>query len=567
MIDVTFVYHTGLTRQLSTSARLTGSWNANGDPSDSWTSIPMVATRDEAGCPAFKATVSFPDRWVGTTFRWGVTFDGPGGSQIWAVPTEVQSSDSQERTRRFELGRQNQVEQVEEYFLTYSRRLGANKLLVPGSPEPGIRFAVWAPNARAVELVFGDLAIGYIADQPDPSLNGIGATSAPGAFPLRKEGTSGVWSTDSRTHPSLGTFAARDHGPPYMFKVMRDDGSVAYRTDLYSRCQIGSGKTDPQGQPYTGVPTLLDGTKSCSVVVDPERVMRDFDEPFPQTNWLEAEQFWADEFDPARPVPTELEDLVIYELHVPGLGAGGALPGSLGDAIQLLDHLVELGVTAVELMPMAEAEGWASWGYGTSHYFAVEYVSGGRDQFKHFIKECHKRGLAVILDVVYNHYGINSERAQWEYDSPDPTRNIYYWYEGRPEDYPDFQRAVEPERRNDGGYVSNESSGWAPRYWEEHVRHLFISSAVVLAEEFHVDGFRVDQTTSIHAYPHLVADGRPAQSARIFGAKFLREWTRTLRLIKPTVFLFAEDHSEWSGVIEPTERGGLGFDAAWYANF
>jgi 1,4-alpha-glucan branching enzyme len=63
------------------------------------------------------------------------------------------------------------------------------------------------------------------------------------------------------------------------------------------------------------------------------------------------------------------------------------------------------------------------------------------------------------------------------------------------------------------------------------------------------------------------ADGRPAINARMFGQKFLREWTRTLRLIKPNVFLIAEDHSGWSAVIEPTDQNGLGFDATWYADF
>ena len=564
MASIRFIFHTGLRRPLSPSARLTGSWDQAGRPSENWTSVAMSPTRDDAGCPAFEAVVDFPDDVIGTTFRWGVILDGPGGREQWGIPTEVQRYDSREQTRSFAL---RPGSSTEEYFLTNLRRLGANKFYPPGASQPGIRFALWAPNARAVELVFLDPRVGYVADQPDAARNGAGAISTPGQFPLRNEANSGVWSIDSTSHPALGSFAERDHGPPYMWKVTRDDGSVVYRTDLYSRCQVGRGKIDPRGAAYSGLPDDLDGTKSGSVVIDPERVCRLFDEPYPQQQWQTADEFWADEFNPARPVPTAIEDLVIYELHVPGLGFGRPDPGKLGDAIALLDHLAQLGVTAVELLPMAEAEGWASWGYGTSHYHAVEYVSGGRDQFKHFVKACHQRGLAVILDVVYNHYTLDSERAQWAFDSPDPTRNIYYWYEGRPEDYPRFQAAVSPERRNDGGYVSNESSGWAPRFWEEQVRRLFISSAVALAEEFHVDGFRVDQTTSIHAYPHLVADGRPAESARSFGIKFLREWCRTVRLVKPQAMLFAEDHSQWPAVVESTDSGGLGFDAVWYADF
>jgi len=63
------------------------------------------------------------------------------------------------------------------------------------------------------------------------------------------------------------------------------------------------------------------------------------------------------------------------------------------------------------------------------------------------------------------------------------------------------------------------------------------------------------------------ADGRPADNARVFGAKFLREWTRTLQLIKPNIFLTAEDHSGWSAVTASNENGGLGFDAVWYADY
>jgi 1,4-alpha-glucan branching enzyme len=112
------------------------------------------------------------------------------------------------------------------------------------------------------------------------------------------------------------------------------------------------------------------------------------------------------------------------------------------------------------------------------------------------------------------------------------------------------------------------STGYAPRYYEEMIRKMFISSAVALAEEFHIDGFRVDQTTSMHSYNVLHADNRVSlSSANIFGAKFLREFTRTLKMIKPTVVIMAEDHSEWEMVTAEPDVGGLGFDGTWFANF
>ena len=160
-----------------------------------------------------------------------------------------------------------------------------------------------------------------------------------------------------------------------------------------------------------------------------------------------------------------------------------------------------------------------------------------------------------------NHYWAGADRSQWAYDSNAPERNIYYWYEGRASDYP----VANPP--DSGGYIDNMSIGWAPRFWEEMVRKLFISSAAMLVDEFHVDGFRVDQTASLHSYAVIHADGRAADNACIFGAKFLREWTRTMRLVRPHIILLAEDHSGWSAVTQSSDAGGLGFDAAWFAEY
>jgi 1,4-alpha-glucan branching enzyme len=96
---------------------------------------------------------------------------------------------------------------------------------------------------------------------------------------------------------------------------------------------------------------------------------------------------------------------------------------------------------------------------------------------------------------------------------------------------------------------------------------MFISSAAALVEEFHIDGFRVDLTQALHRDNVRHADGAPVQPANVFGAKFLREWSRTLKMIRPTTFLIAEDHTKWDKVTQPTDAGGLGFDATWYVDF
>ncbi|MBV9490483.1 MAG: alpha amylase C-terminal domain-containing protein [Verrucomicrobia bacterium] len=600
-IPVQFVYYTGfLARRPLQNARLTGSWDKNGRYSDQWSAVAMSAQTGEDGCPCFRATVEFDEAQVGRLFRWGVWIDGPSGPNLWGIMTEVNDRVSTRRERAFTL--RQAANQEERYYLTQCRRLGANKYWRAAAADPGIRFAVWAPNAQNVEVVMGRLwsrtdgrirpvdgpvpvellCGGYVDDE------GNGARSDLGPFAMTR-GADGVWVTDA-TDAGLQNFQGLDHHP-YMFRITKDNGLVSYRSDLHSRCQIGAGVFDPSGDQYEGSTLDLEGTVSCSVAIDPELVTRFFREDClfeDQVNWapsgrprvwrerefIPAERFWAREFDPRRPVPTRVEDLVIYELHVGALGFGRTddqgrpAPGTLEDAIKLLDYLEDLGVNAVELLPMSEFGGGAqNWGYATSHYFAIEYGGGGRDQYKFFVRECHRRGMAVIIDVVYNHYIHQAERAEWMRDTDAHEKNSYYWYEGHSSDYPDFDRAVPPDQRGRGGYLDNLSTAFAPRYHEEMVRKMFISSAVALITDFHVDGFRVDQTTSIHSYNALHADGRPVPDANIFGAKFLRELTRTLRLIKPEIMLIAEDHSGWDRVTAPTDEDGLGFDAAWYADF
>ena len=576
-LPVHFTYLTGLAGDPfpGVRARLSGSWDRAGRRSEQWTGSDMVRGTAEDGCLCFRATARL-DCSGGKDFSWGVEFVDASGRTWWAIPTEIKDSVLRLCHRSFRL---DAADQQERYYLTHCRRLGSNKLY-RGSADPGIRFAVWAPNAKKVEVVMGstwdrnrphqlqkgsiamkDISGGYLAD------NGNGSHPDLGPFRMSQVGD-GVWET-APDDPGLQDFAKLDHHP-YMYRITLDEPAepVKYRSDLYSRCQVGSGSFNPRGKAYDGLSSDLNGTVSCSAVVDPERVTQYFAEhpPYlpgvervwPERHFIPQEEFWRGEFG-ERALPQRPEDLIIYELHVGALGFGKAAAGAIEDAIALLDHLVELGVNTVELLPMAEFGGGSqNWGYSTSHHFAIEYGGGGRDQYKFFVKAAHRRGIAVIMDVVYNHFAHDAERAEWMYDTNAHELNQYYWYIGKPSDYPDWIN----------GYVDNMSTADAPRYHEEMVRKLFISSAAALLHEFHIDGFRVDQTTSIHSYNRQKIPGAPeVPDANIYGAKLLREFGRTLRLLKPALFLFAEDHSEWDQVTLPVSQGGMGFDARWYADF
>ena len=347
LIAIRFEYLTGLRQPFLVNARLTGNWNAQGLRSEQWSSAPMEAFTAEDGCPAFRATVNLDDSQIGQTFRWGVNMDTPQRPNVWGIPTEVSDAAVTERYRSFTLRAANQAER---YYLTHCRRLGANKLFSDSLTAPAIRFSVWAPNARNVEVVRGEPAGGYIFNDG----RGVTATLS------MREVEDGIWATAVADAPALANFAGFDH-TPYMFRITREDGSVAYRTDLYSRCQIGSGGKNPDNPepgepPWDGTRQDLDGAKSCSVVIDPERVMRLFrEEVWPETQWLTEAEFWQDEFDPNRPLPARIDDLVIYELHIDGLGAGQDRRGTLADAIALLDYLADLGVNCIELMPTSQS--------------------------------------------------------------------------------------------------------------------------------------------------------------------------------------------------------------------
>src|SRR5205085_1672547 len=157
--------------------------------------------------------------------------------------------------------------------------------------------------------------------------------------------------------------------------------------------------------------------------------------------------------------PPPLPSWVVYELHVGTFSTEGTFDG----VVDRLDHLVDVGVTAVELMPVGEFPGSRGWGYDGVDLYAPHHAYGGPDGLKRLVDACHRRGLAVVLDVVYNHLG--------------PAGNYLGAYG------PYF---TDRYRTPWGDAVNLDGPG------SDEVRAFFVENALMWFEDFHVDVLRLD---------------------------------------------------------------------------
>src|SRR6266853_37757 len=278
------------------------------------------------------------------------------------------------------------------------------------TPAGAVRFRLWAPAARQVDLMLHDTG---------------------GTQPLAMRALPGGWF-------ELETGAARA-GSLYRFRL---DG-VREVADPASRC-------NPQG------------VHGPSEVIDPCAFAWD-DEHWRAPPWRAA---------------------VIYELHVGAFSPEGTFAG----AAARLEHLARLGVTAVELMPVAAFPGARGWGYDGVLPYAPQGSYGTPQQLKALIAAAHRRGLAMLLDVVYNHFG--------------PEGNYLHWYA------PQFfnERHVTPW----GPAINFDGPDSAA------VRQFFIHNALYWLEEYHFDGLRLDAIHAVHdqSEPHIVSElARAARAA------------------------------------------------------
>ena len=234
---------------------------------------------------------------------------------------------------------------------------------------------------------------------------------------------------------------------------------------------------------------------------------------------------------------------VIYEMHIGTFNdERGDQPGNFDRAIERLDYLAnDLGVNAVEIMPCAEFPGGYSWGYNPAHMFAIERDYGGPKAFRRFVKAAHERGIAVILDVVYNHLG-PTDIDLWQFDGwSDLGHNggIYIY---------DEQRSHTP-----WGHTR-------PDYGRGEVRQYLRDNALFWLEEFRIDGLRFDATAYIR-YVNGVSQPLPE------GWSLLQWINQEVNQRQPWKLMIAEDLRENAWVTKPEVSGGAGFDTQWSSNF
>ena len=228
------------------------------------------------------------------------------------------------------------------------------------------------------------------------------------------------------------------------------------------------------------------------------------------------------------------EELVIYELHVgtfSGRGDGLDRMGRYRDIVDThLDHLLYLGVNAVELMPITEFNYFESWGYNPVNHWSPEEAYGDPDDLKYVIDVLHQHGIAVLLDVVYNHFAPDGNYL-WCYD----TTQIYF----------------------DGNCFSGAcDTPWGSQaaFWKFEVQDYFADNILYWLDEYNVDGYRMDATRYM----------RDPLTCYPAGWSLMREINDRIDRRKLNAISIAEELPNEPATTNPTSSGGAGFDSQWH---
>ena len=265
-------------------------------------------------------------------------------------------------------------------------------------------------------------------------------------------------------------------------------------------------------EPGTDYAYLLDG--SDEALPDPRSRWQPDGVHGPSRLYDDAAYSWQDGGWTGRALPGG----VVYELHV-----GTVTPeGTFDAAIGRLDHLVRLGVSHVELLPVNGFNGTHNWGYDGVAWYAVHEPYGGPDGLKRFVDACHGKGLGVVLDVVYNHLG--------------PSGNYL----------PRFGPYLKSGRNTWGDLVNLDGPG------SDEVRRYIIDNALMWLRDCHVDALRLDAV-------HALADTRAVHLLEQLGA----EVAALSATVGRPLTLIAESDLNDPRLVTPRQAGGYGLDAQW----
>ena len=236
--------------------------------------------------------------------------------------------------------------------------------------------------------------------------------------------------------------------------------------------------------------------------------------------------------------------LVIYELHVGTFNRKKAdQVGTFEEVIEKLSYLKKLGINCIELLPVAEFAGGISWGYNPAHPFAIEQDYGGPEGLFRLVKEAHKAGIAIIMDVVYNHFG-PSDVDLWQFDgwSENDKGGIYFYNDHR------------------------SATPWGdtrPDYGRQEVRRYLRDNALMWIEKYHCDGLRLDATSYIRYEGGGIGEKRAIDE----GNQMMREINLELQTKYPKVLTIAEDLKGDEFVTNGIAYGGIGYGAQWDSHF